>query len=641
MASLRARGVAAGAARAAPAPAAPAQGGALRISAEPGQLLLGRDGVAELRIAAGAEVEDVSVTASVGKVEGLRRLPGGGYAARYRAPAERVPQVAIVAAVGHLRGAAVDGWIAIPLYGQGDARVRARPGTPVVLRIGDALFGPRTAGPDGVAAIPVVVPPGVREAHHGFAPVDLKVPETPLLHAVIDRAAIRADRPETLNVIAYVIAPHGVARRGDEPAFEPSRGTVAFAAREAGAYEGTWVVPPGPAGEVRLAVRLPGAGASRAVLRLDAVAGPPATVAVGFDRDEVVAGQRERVRVTARALDAAGNATQGEVLLEADAGALDRPEPVGPGAVATRLVAPERLEGRRVILVTARVPAAGISGTRALALAPAAPAVLHVTPASASVVADGSREALLRVEAFDAYGNPIDGPPAVGASAGRIAGVERAPDGGWQVRYVAPRLRERGEDRIVAAAGEASGAASLRLVPAPPPVSFAACGGVMVDLSGGEAGTRLGFTADVPAPDGALPASLALGFRLDAEGLALERSTGGREVAVRALGGLAGAVLRWTPDRGPDLAVAGAVGLLGVHATPRGEGARAGFAPAARLALTATGTSWPLAPFLEFSLLAAGRSPGGAFAAAAVSAGLTLDPGGNPWRRSSSSTTSR
>src|SRR6266511_2568433 len=299
----------------------PAAGGALRVTAQPPRLVLGRDQGTDLHVAAPPDVEELSVTASAGRVDAVRRLPGGGFAARYHAPSDHVPRVAFVSAVAHGARAIEDGWLAIPMSGEGDARVRGAPGTEVTLRIGDRTFGPRRAGEDGVAVIPIVVPPGVREGHQGFRPIDLRVPETPLLHAVADRAAVRADREEKVRVVAYVVAPHGAARRGDAPVFEPSRGTVSVVEREAGAYQASWTLPPGPAGDERLTIRLPAAPASRAVLRVEAAAGPPAVVAVSFDREAIDAGG-EPASVTARALDAAGNPVPAALALEARGGDL-------------------------------------------------------------------------------------------------------------------------------------------------------------------------------------------------------------------------------------------------------------------------------------------------------------------------------
>ena len=293
----------------------PGSGGALRITAEPARLVLGRDDGAELRVSAPPDVRPSRSPRARGRSRTCGGSPAGGFAAR-SPPGDHVPRVAIVSAVAHGTRGLEDGWVAVPMSGEGDARVRGAPGTPITLRIGDRTFGPRVAGRDGVAVVPVVVPPGVREAHQGFRPIDLRVPETPLLHAVLERSGVRADREEKVRVVAYVVAPHGAARRGDAPVFEPSRGTVAVSEREAGAYPAIWTLPPGLAGEERLTIRLPAAPASRAVLRVEAVAGPPALVAVSFDRDVLDAGG-EPASVTARALDAAGNPVPGELSLEA------------------------------------------------------------------------------------------------------------------------------------------------------------------------------------------------------------------------------------------------------------------------------------------------------------------------------------
>ncbi len=149
-----------------------------RSPADPPRLVLGRDAGAELHIAAPPDVEEVAITCNAGRVENVRRQPGGGFTARYRPPPERFPQVAIVSALGRGASGPVDGWLAIPLAGQGDARVRGQPGSEVILRIGDRSFGPGRVADDGVALIPVVVPPGVKEGHQGFTALDLEVPET-------------------------------------------------------------------------------------------------------------------------------------------------------------------------------------------------------------------------------------------------------------------------------------------------------------------------------------------------------------------------------------------------------------------------------------------------------------------------------
>lgn len=584
--------------------APPAGGGQLRISAEPPRLLLGRDDEVELRVAAPLDVEELSLTANAGRVEGLRRLPSGGFVARYRPPAEHVPQVAIVSALGRGARGLEDGWLAIPMSGRGTARVRGAPGTPVTLRIGDRTFGPQTAGADGVAAIPVVVPPGIHEGHQGFRPIDLHIPEKPLLHAVADRAGVHADREEKVRVVAYVVAPHGAARRGDAPVFEPSRGSVISGEREAGAYHASWTLPPGPAGEERLTVRLPSAPGSRTVLRVDAAAGAPALVAVSFDRPELVAGG-DAASVVARSLDAAGNPVPATLSLAVSGGVVSNVVERRPGEVVARVSAGSLLQGDEAV-VTATAAAQGISGSRALRLVPADATVARF--ASRSVVrGDGVRETVLRVSIADRFGNPVSAVPAVAAERGRIAGVAAQGRGEFAVRYVAPAVQRPVEDTLVAKTGAARATLSPLVAPPAPDLRLEARGGLALDLAGRFGGPSAAIAAersvDVAA---ALRAGLEPALRLEAAGLSGRGGALGSVLAGGSVRRLAGATV-WSAS-----AVAGAV-LSSSEV-----------APAARLAVSAAVARAGLEPFVELSVLAARAGGPGSFAAAALSVGIRL-----------------
>jgi hypothetical protein len=626
---------------------APGAGGALRITADPPRLLLGSDGGAELRIQAPPEVEELSIFPNVGKVEGVRRLPGGGFAARYRPPPERYPQVALVGALARTAKGLLDGWLAIPLSGQGEARVHTTPGAEITLRVGERSFGPRRADAQGLAVIPVVVPPGVREAHHGFQPVDLKVPETPLVHAIADHAQVHAHETQHVRVFAYVVAPHGAARRGDVPTFEASRGSVAVAAREPGAFEALWTLPPGPVGEDRLAIRLPGAAASRTVLRLDAVRGPPATVAVAFDREALQAG--ESAVVTARVTDAAGNAVDEPLELSVEGGELSRAEPGGPGAVTARLSSGRRHGAIEEAVVTARSGRAGLTGTRAIKLLPGPPAAARFSPREAVYHADGVAEQALALVVLDRFENPVRKAPVVTARWGEVLGVEADGKGAWRVRYRAPAVPERMAERLTAQAGSARAEADLLLLP-PGGVSLLPTGGVMFEVRGRFVAPRVGLALEIPAFP--LGGALTTAWRLEAEGFgyAVERAwsdeAGSKTVQRRGdedvLGGalLLGLAAQRPLGRGAELLASLSGGAVLSRSSPPDRGDRTGWAPALRGGL---GVGWPLrraTPFLEASLLAAGPAGAGAFAAAALSAGVRFDISEVPWRRSSSSTTS-
>jgi len=105
------------------------------------------------------------------------------YQADYVPPEEQLPQVAIVTAVAGNDVA----WIAIPLWAEGDAVVKTRPRGKISVRIGSEEFGPVIADARGEAVVPVVVPPGVHEAHHGKRVIPLHVPPTRTVHLALEK----------------------------------------------------------------------------------------------------------------------------------------------------------------------------------------------------------------------------------------------------------------------------------------------------------------------------------------------------------------------------------------------------------------------------------------------------------------------
>jgi hypothetical protein len=576
------------------------------MTADPAQLLLGRDAGADVRVTVPDDAESVAISASVGRVEDVRKIGAGRWAARFVAPAGRIPQVAIVAAVARTPRGSPDGWIAIPCSGQAEARVRAAPGSEIVLDVGGRRFGPRTTGKDGVAVIPIVVPPGVREAHHGFKPIDLNVPEMPLLHAVLDRAAVLADRPERVRVLAWIVAPHGAARRGDAPVFEPTRGTVTVAERQPGEVEAVWTLPPGRAGEERMVVRLAGSPVSREVLRLDVVVGPPAVVAVSFDRDAAVAGGAEGVAVTVRALDAGGNPVRAALAVEGEGAALEDVREPEAGVATARLRVPASLGGRTAAVVRARVVDAGVSGTRTLALVAGPPAHASLAPSAGPVRSGVETELTLRVS--DEGGNPVSPRPQVTGERARILGVEAAGAGTWRVRWVAPAVETAGRARIVATTGGVDAVAEPVLLPPRPGAAVGVSLGGADDLRGGDWRPSFAAAVDFAAgPARALPLGVELAWRAEGQGTRV----GGRPGIALLGGGSASRVL------GPTVVVRTSASV-GAWLT---SGA---VAPAARLALDAGLERRGPAPFVEAALLGATDGRDGAFAAFTISAGIRV-----------------
>jgi hypothetical protein len=606
---------------------APGSGGALRVTADPPLLVLGRDGSAELHVAAPAAVEELSLVASAGRIEGLRRLPDGGFAARYRPPPDRFPQVAVVVASGQGAAGVLDGWLAIPLHGQGDARVKAQPGERISLVVAGQTFGPVRAGKDGTARVPVVVPPGVREAHQGFRPIDLKIPDTPLVYAWLDRRAETADRTERARVLAYVVAPHGAARRGDEPVFEATRGSVTVRAREPGAFEAIWTLPPGPAGEERITVRLPGSPASRRVLSAPRAPGPPATVAIAFDRDLLVAGEGDGVGVIARAQDAAGNPVAAALELAADGGVVVAEPQVAPDERHGRVRLGPRFAGRRALVVTARAPALGLAAERILPLRPAAPSEARVSAAEA-LVADGAREARLHVVVLDAYENDTGLAPRVTPALGRVAGVEPDGGGGYAIRYVGPAVEGRTADRLALEVPGLASEAEVVLVPPRGARALQVSTGPLLDARGRFGGARAGVALEVDAGrlGAAAPRGVDLAARVEVDLLGHGAASGeGGPAAATAATFLAGFSGSHLLSSGPTVFGSLGIGLHLAHVRPDGTSEETGGAPAGRLGVGVGFRRRGGMPFLEASVLAVGEAATSGFAAVSLSLGWCFD----------------
>src|SRR5437763_721589 len=160
---------------------------ALALSVDPSLMRLGSDARAAVRVQADAKP---ATAASVGTIEGLHRARDGIWEAQYVPPDDAIPQVAILTAAA---GGEV-AWLAIPLWAEGDAVVKTRPRGRISVDIGSQTFGPVVADARGDADVPVVVPPGVYEAHHGKRVISLHAPRSRSIHVAFGYATLPADR---------------------------------------------------------------------------------------------------------------------------------------------------------------------------------------------------------------------------------------------------------------------------------------------------------------------------------------------------------------------------------------------------------------------------------------------------------------
>lgn len=443
---------------------------AVAVSAEPPLLRLGTDSGAVLHVRAPSPP---GVTVSAGSVSAPKAAKDGTFEVAYKPPDDAVPQVAIVTAVA---GDEV-GWIAIPLWGQGDALVKTRPHARISVDIGARTFGPARADAQGQALVPVVVPPGVTHARQGQRAIDLHVPPMQTVHVALG-AAGPADRPQSIPVWVVAVEADGAPRAAARLVVRADRGEIApVSERAAGLYESTLTLGPGAAGPIAVTAALEEAPLlpARASLRLGP--GPARSIELEPATDRIVASDAPLAHLHAVARDGAGNAAVEELHFETSFGTVAAVAKAA-GEWDLTLAIPPVYGGRTAVEVRAYGGAA--SATRSLALVAAAPASAAFD-APAAVVADGVTPVRLPLHVRDRYGNEI---PSLQAGVSADRGHAELESGVLAARYLPPRLRESGDSTVEAHAGEVSARARLLLLPYRPSAVVSPKLGWLSNLSG-------------------------------------------------------------------------------------------------------------------------------------------------------------
>ncbi len=430
------------------------------VSAEPAALVVETDLRATLNIEVGTEVTP-SVTASVGRVENVRALGGGRFTADYLPPREAYPQVAIVAVLSGERC----GWTSIPLVGQGVAIARSVPGSPILVTIGEASFGPVVADARGEARVPVVVRPGVRFAYHRGKALDLKIPPTPRVHLLAARTAAPADAAQEVALFAFAVTPGGMPQPGARVKVSVTEGIVEPLAEIApGTFAASWRLAPGRAGDAIATARLADDPAPASTAAVARPPGTPARLALEPSRTRVTAGEDALVALRIEVTDAAGNAVEAEPRVEATFGTVSVPVPAGPGRWDAKLSVPGALEPSRRSEVVARV--GPLEHRVILELAPGLPEHLSLEPEATTVVADGRTQSRIRVRVSDRFGNdvsPADA-PEVQATRGAQVATEGDARAGWAVRYRPGRTREAATEVLSVRTGALAASARFELL---------------------------------------------------------------------------------------------------------------------------------------------------------------------------------
>jgi hypothetical protein len=411
--------------------------------------------------------------ATVGTLEPMRAIAPGRFVARYRPPADRFPQVALLLVEVGNGAARLHCATRIALEGSTIFPFHTGGGASVTMRIGDRQFGPVVADRQGHVEIPIDVPPGVRKAAARAVDrtgasreteVDLHLPPFP---RILVMAPAAAEVGSFNEIIVAALDENGAPAAANTLTLAASSGLAHPLGGVPGEARFLFEAPVHVgSGAVTLAATAPGATAAHSEVTLRLHAGPARRLGV-TPAGKLLVGDPRPVSVTITARDRFGNpVSAAEVFVRVDG----RPTPatVSPAGSATvAVIPPARYDGRDSVLIDATL--GEVVGSASLHVTGGPPARLTLQVAAPRVVGDGRHGTELRVQAVDGNGTPT----AVSGLSwdtpeGRIRGVRVPRDGEYLAEYVPDPTRDlRRETVSVMASQTLRAEASFDVTPAP------------------------------------------------------------------------------------------------------------------------------------------------------------------------------
>ncbi|HMV69612.1 MAG TPA: Ig-like domain-containing protein, partial [Myxococcota bacterium] len=393
----------------------PAAGGGVAVTLNPVAITLGVDAQANVSLqvpAVGIDLpaaEDLDVHVSSGEVSAVVALGGGRYTARYTPPRVNYPHLAIFTVVDRRRPDVLRGYGVVPLQGKVDYPVQSKPGATVILRLGDREFGPVTAGSDGRAFVPIVVPPGMAKATKitvqggvtSQEDIDLGVPEGRRLQGFPVAVGVPSDASLKVPVRFVVLRPDG------SPDTEAALDLTATAGRigrpnhlGAGVYEAIYSPPDGRTQmAATIQATVPGSTAQSDAVEITLLAAMPGRVSVSTEPTQLAA-EGTGLKVFARVLATDGVGLSDRAVRVEPAGAtLKGPvQDLKGGDYRADLTA----DGGSDVVVQVIAPPA-VSGN----------ALAHVVvlPSADQLPPDGVTSSALLVATTDAWGFPVPNVP--------------------------------------------------------------------------------------------------------------------------------------------------------------------------------------------------------------------------------------
>ncbi|MDP2269909.1 MAG: hypothetical protein Q8K32_04190 [Archangium sp.] len=454
-----------------------AAGADLSVRVSPSHLQLGADPGAVIEVEGPSDLSRLQVTVSHGRVGPARQLSPGHFVVDYLPPDQTFPRVAIIAARATSASHPLHGWTTLPLWGSAEAAVKTGPHQQVSIQIGQRTFGPVQADAKGSAVIPVLIPPGIREAHFGRRVLNLGLPRTSLTLLVLEEPEQAGDRPPRLGVRLYAITEDGRPRGGLRLKARAGRGTVGeFSAVSEGVYVSQWTIPATPPGEVELSAWSTTEAEAVTTARLLVPGGPPASLALSVEPSEYTAGDPGEVKLSAEVRDANGFLTQGVPEFTTGLGRVGPLTEAGLGKWSARVQLPTELGGATAAPLRAHL--AGAPDAEVSVRLKAGPAKsIRSSPERLAVVGDGSALVEVQLQLVDAWGNPTGGEVVATSGEGELT---RLP--GASPRYLYRSPRRSGATTLALVSGELRAELPVALTPAPAILTLAPRVGVLTNF---------------------------------------------------------------------------------------------------------------------------------------------------------------
>jgi len=614
------------AAAASPAAADRTATGPLRLRA-PDLIVLGQD--AAITVELRPTAAPLRLVSNTGVISQPTRS-GEVLRATFTPPAERFPQLALIAAVDET-GTIVH-WIAIPMSGRAAVRVDTAPHAHVIVRVEGTEFGPVEATARGIAEVPIIVPPGVTQVttiattrsgavREKLAPLGARPYGKTLV--------VCAPRDEHVNVLATTAAGTASDR---PPQLTASTGTLAApSSRGAGVFTATWT-PSDPAGE-HTTVTSSIAGETIAAANCDLrIAGEaPTHVVVTPERTTFVAGSGVVSAAIAFRYPGARRPLEIKTIaIDADVGSARATRSVA-GTWSATWTLPDRFSGRREARAQVRATTADdsvVSGEIVIPLAAAEPASIE-TIAPGPLRANGESTAIVTARVVDRWGNLVGPRPLTARSRGELTPFVATADGA-RARYTAPHARSSGDDVIEIRDAESgvTGRARLRLVPLPRRMQLSARAGYVSNL-GSVSAPLVSLTAGarLPVLDEALVADvLVAGYTTTIESEAMSETVSARLTTLPVLGRIAYHAARGRFDLWGGAGAGVALARTRVTSASAGVTSATTMAPAATMFAGVSRRTGPGSILVEAGYLHAtiDRAVAGRIGGITASAGYTL-----------------